>query len=139
MQAVPEGSSVILYDFTDPDDYDVNDDRPQSLDCTGSSNDRLWKRDSKKSKEGKLPCLRLISSKGKVVERSDVAASGVGGPGGGEEEEEWAEHPTVSVLLESLGKVRTGSLNVIMGCRVFCLLKYCVILHCGSCLRFALS
>lgn len=96
---------MILYDFTDPDDYASGADDHQSQAGGGSDNGKLWKRDSKKSREGKLPCVRLLSSKRKIAEGSAEAVGGVGAAGGSEEKEEWAESPTVSVLLESMGKV----------------------------------
>lgn len=127
-QALPDGASVILYDFTDPDDYDYDEDEDAQdasarfgAGAGGSDSPKptrkqlqLWKRTSKKGKEDKLPCVRLLSGVHKDggpgrkgSSRSSGGGSGEGsalGEGGGVDEQ-WVELPTVPVLLESLGKV----------------------------------
>lgn len=125
-QSVPDGASVVLYDFADPDDYDY-DEEEDALDASASFETRgspstakptrrqlqAWKR-TKKGKEEKLPCVRLLSG----VAKDDARRKSGGGSGdvddaqddggGGDTTtgEEWVQLPTVPVLLESMGKVK---------------------------------
>lgn len=124
-QALPDGASVILYDFTDPDDYDFDEDEDTEEASArfggggGSGSPKptrkqlqLWKRTSKKGKEGKLPCVRLLSGvykdggpRRKGSSRSSGSSEGSALGEGGGVDHQWVELPTVPVLLESLGKV----------------------------------
>lgn len=125
---MPDGASVVLYDFADPDDFDYNEEE-DALDAatTGFSGSpssaskptrkqlQVWKRSKRGSKEDKLPCVRLVSG----VHKDDTKRKSSGGGSGGSDDgqgdgdgdkdaaanEQWVELPTVPVLLESMGKV----------------------------------
>lgn len=144
---------MILYDFADLDDYEGDEEEEVLPDgslttgtgasAMGSGNGspssstlsplsssgklvrrHLWKR-RKGSKEGKIPCVRLMSGMhrdGEAGKDGDDDGGGGGGGGGGAGStsvdgsgsgsgsgacgEQWVKLPTVAVLLESLGKVR---------------------------------
>ena len=127
---------MILYDFTDPEDYDYNEEK-DALEASksfgksggdggdgGSSGSgspskpsrkqlQAWKR-TKRGKDEKLPCVRLLSTvhkedgSTKVMSGDDESGSGSGGNGGDAAAgEDWVDFPTVPVLLESIGKVKT--------------------------------
>lgn len=129
---MPDGASVVLYDFTDPDDYDYDEegdarDAAVGFGSGGSPSTakptrrqlEAWKR-TKRGKEEKLPCVRLLSGvqkDGDAKRKGSGSSSGNGddvqdgGGGGGDTAngEEWVQLPTVPVLLESMGKVKRQS------------------------------
>lgn len=128
-QSVPDGASVVLYDFADPDDFDYDEEEDARGASTGFGTGgspstaqptlrqlQAWKR-TKRGKEEKLPCVRLLSGVHKDDDKGQGSGSGSGdgvqdgGGGGGDTAtgEEWVELPTVPVLLESMGKVKRES------------------------------
>lgn len=108
-QPVHGGASVALYDFADLDNYKEHEHERDDGGSGSGIHKHLWKQITR-SKEGKLPCVRLLSGKkGGLTKKSDDGESGR--PNGSSEHgsrpcgQQWVNVPTVAVLLESIGKV----------------------------------
>ena len=121
---------MVLYDFSDPDDYDYDEegdarDAAAGFGSGGSPSTakpsrrqlEAWKR-TKRGKEEKLPCVRLLSGVQKDGGAKRKGSGSGGGSGNGDDVQdvgggggdatggdEWVQLPTVPVLLESMGKV----------------------------------
>lgn len=97
----------MLYDFANLEDYQEVEDGDAvntSMALPKQSRIPLLKRITG-SKNGKLRCVRMLSAS-KPLEEGQEKAHGV--DGSGEEKEDvvqWAELPSVAVVLESIGKV----------------------------------
>lgn len=106
-QAVPNGSSVVLYDFANLEDYqEVEDGDVENISTTSSKQSRipLLKRITGSKGGDKLRCVRMLSTSKPPGEEQEKG----GVDGSGDEEDDvvqWAELPTVAVVLESIGKV----------------------------------
>lgn len=125
-QPVPGGASIIIYDFADLDDYDEDEgvlgnesgrtSRNMSASGAASASGRnLFKR-IKGRKEDRLPCVRLLSGRsseetsasGDRPENADGMDDDSAGKSGSDScGERFVALPSVAVLLESIGKVRS--------------------------------